>query len=402
MKNLQKMLLLFALVVLVAGCAPQMQRSLAPLGASASSSAGDKYIPKVENFQVILDTSLSMNEDGKNDFLAAREIASRINQGIPADLQYNGGLRSFGHSSYQSKNPTELLYGMTNYSRSGFHDGLAKVKYTGGLSPLAAALEAAGNDLNGKSGKSALIVISDGLHMDSAPAAAKNLKTLLGDNLCIYTVAVGNKNNGAGHDLLQSVAAAGQCGSATTAAALSDNAKLTAFIDEVFLAPKPAPKPVAPVVVAPVVVAPLDSDGDGVTDDKDKCPDTPKGEMVDEDGCTLKLTLQINFDFDSAKIKPGFKADLDKAAAYIKKYNVPYNLVAGHTDSQGPEQYNQSLSMRRAKAVRQYLIDNYGIAADALGIEGHGELKPVADNATKDGRYKNRRVEIICCIVKPM
>ena len=210
MKNLQKMLLLVALVVFAAGCAPQMQRSLAPLDASATSNASDKYIQKVENFQVILDTSLSMDEDGKNDFLAAREIASRINQGIPTDLTYNGGLRSFGHSSYQSKNPTELLYGMTNYIRSDFHAGLAKVKYTGGLSPLAAALEAAGNDLKGKSGKSALIVISDGLHMDTAPTAAKNVKTLLGDNLCIYTVAVGNKNNGAGHDLLQAVTAAGQ------------------------------------------------------------------------------------------------------------------------------------------------------------------------------------------------
>lgn len=410
MKNRSKMLFLIAFVALVAGCAPQMQPSLAPPKDAVTSSASAKYISKVDNFQVILDSSLSMDEDGKNNFLVARELASRINQGIPTDLVYNGGLRSFGHNSYQSKNPTDLLYGMTNYRRSGFHAGLEKIKYTGGTSPLAAALDAAGNDLKAASGKSAVIVISDGLHMDTAPAAAKNLKTLLGDNVCIYTIAVSNKNNGAGHDLLQKVADAGQCGFATTAAALSDDAKLAAFIDAVFLAPKPAPKPVvvapapapAPVPVpAPVVAAPLDSDGDGVTDDKDRCPDTPKGEMVDEVGCTLKLTLQINFDFDSAVIKPEFKVELDKAAAYIKKYAVPYNLVAGHTDSKGAEKYNQTLSERRAKAVRQYLIDNYGIAADALGVEAHGELQPVADNTTEAGRSKNRRVEIICCIIKP-
>jgi OOP family OmpA-OmpF porin len=173
---------------------------------------------------------------------------------------------------------------------------------------------------------------------------------------------------------------------------------MDAFIENVFLAPKKmAPKP------APKVMAPRDSDGDGVTDDKDQCPTTPPGELVDEKGCTLKLTLYINFDHDKYEIKPEFKPQLDKAAAYIKRYsNVPYILLAGHTDRDGTVEYNQQLSERRANAVRDYLINNYGIKGERLFAKGFGKLQPIADNSTKEGRYQNRRVEVICCAVKPM
>lgn len=396
MKYLQIVLFPLILFVLIAGCAPIMQPPLEPMGSGSSGAASGKYVPKVDNFQVILDTSLSMIEDG-NYFLPARAVVSRINQGIPTDLKYNGGLRSFGHNSYQSTNPTDLVYGMTSHTRSGFHDGLASIRYAGGPSPLAAALEAAGNDLKMASGSTALIIVSDGLFMDDVPAAAKNLKEKMGDSLCIYTIGVGNRNNGAGHDLLQKVAEAGQCGFATTDAALADDAKMAAFIENVFLAKPVAAKPVSKVM------PPGDRDGDGVTDDKDKCPNTQKGEFVDEDGCTLKMTLHINFDFDKAEIKPEFKHDLDKAATYIQKHSyVPYILIAGHTDHSGSLEYNQKLSEDRANAVRQYLISTYGIDGKRLFAKGHGKLKPVAANTTKEGRYQNRRVEVICCAMKPM
>lgn len=157
---------------------------------------------------------------------------------------------------------------------------------------------------------------------------------------------------------------------------------------------KPAP------AAAPL---PMDSDGDGVTDDRDKCPNTPKGEFVDEDGCTLKLTLHINFDFDKADIKPEFKDDIDRAAKFIKRYpQVPFVMIAGHTDHTGTQEYNQQLSEQRAKNVRQYLIDNYGIEEKRLFARGFGKLQPVADNATNEGRYENRRVEVVCCILPPL
>lgn len=391
-----KIMMMFALVVFLAACTTPMQPPLEPLGSGTTSSSGSAYVPKVANFQVLLDASLSMNEAGKNDFLVARDIVSRINQAIPDDLNYNAGLRSFGHDSSQSDSPTDLLYGMTGYSKAGFHDGLSKVKFVGGPSPMAAALEAAGGDLKTASGKSALIVVSDGLFMDDAPAAAEKVAGMLGDGSCIYTIAIGDENNGAGQDLMNEIAKAGKCGFATTDAALADDAELTAFVEKVFLASKPAAKPVAKAVPA------KDSDGDGVTDDKDKCPNTPQGEFVDADGCTLKMTLHVNFDFDSAEIKPEFKSDLDRAAAFIKKNtSVPYILIAGHTDDKGEADYNQKLSERRAAAVRNYLIENYNLSAERLGAKGYGKMQPIADNATSEGRYQNRRVEIVCCVVRP-
>ncbi|HEY7747003.1 MAG TPA: MipA/OmpV family protein [Desulfuromonadales bacterium] len=147
---------------------------------------------------------------------------------------------------------------------------------------------------------------------------------------------------------------------------------------------------------------PLDSDGDGVPDYLDKCPGTPKGTLVDETGCELKLTLHINFDFDKAEIKPEFEPEMEKAAKFIQEHaSVPFILIAGHTDSMGEEAYNQELSDKRAAAVRQHLVEHHGIKADKLKARGYGEARPVADNATEEGRYENRRVEVLCCAVIP-
>ncbi len=146
----------------------------------------------------------------------------------------------------------------------------------------------------------------------------------------------------------------------------------------------------------------LDSDGDGVPDYRDKCPDTPAGELVDEDGCTLKMTMHINFDLDKTAIKPEYESELARAAAFIQKHrDVPYILVAGHTDSLGSDSYNKDLSMRRAQAVVDYLVSEHGIDRKRLVARGYGEAQPVADNSTAEGRYQNRRVETICCMVLP-
>ena len=147
---------------------------------------------------------------------------------------------------------------------------------------------------------------------------------------------------------------------------------------------------------------PLDSDGDGVFDYLDQCPSTPKGTLVDDKGCELKLTLHINFDFDKAVIKPEFKGELDKAAAFVRaNSNVPFIVLTGHTDSKGKDAYNMKLSQRRANAVRQALITNYGLDATKLKAKGMGETQPVATNDTEEGRYQNRRVELVCCVVLP-
>ncbi len=177
---------------------------------------------------------------------------------------------------------------------------------------------------------------------------------------------------------------------------------------------------------------PKDSDGDGVPDYKDKCPNTPKEIIgfVDEDGCpkdtdgdgvldykdecptvkgvasnkgcpevkkeVLKVFKQalhgIQFDTGKATIKPVSFGVLNLVVD-IMNNNPDYNLIiAGHTDSQGNDDYNLDLSDRRAAAVRQYLIDK-GIDANRLQSKGYGETQPVATNSTAKGRAQNRRVE---------
>lgn len=155
----------------------------------------------------------------------------------------------------------------------------------------------------------------------------------------------------------------------------------------------------APPAPAPMEKPRLDSDGDGVYDDRDKCPGTRAGAKVDSDGCEIIGNITINlvedeFDFDSAVLKPGMKAHLNDV---IKQVNsTPGNehlSIIGHTDSVGPDAYNQGLSERRAQSVADYLA-NGGVSASQMATSGQGEGSPTADNGTREGRAKNRRVEI--------
>ena len=108
-----------------------------------------------------------------------------------------------------------------------------------------------------------------------------------------------------------------------------------------------------------------------------------------------KLVLEgVNFDFDKATLRQEDIAIIDKDVTGLDKWGNVNIEVAGHTDSRGSDKYNMKLSQRRAEAVRNYLISK-GIAADRLTAKGYGESQPVADNATDEGRFKNRRVELI-------
>ena len=99
------------------------------------------------------------------------------------------------------------------------------------------------------------------------------------------------------------------------------------------------------------------------------------------------------FDFDKAVLKPEGKAKLDDLASKVKGINLEVIIAVGHTDSIGSDAYNQKLSVRRAEAVKAYLVSK-GIEKNRVYTEGKGEKQPVADNKTKEGRAKNRRVEI--------
>ena len=167
-----------------------------------------------------------------------------------------------------------------------------------------------------------------------------------------------------------------------------------------------------------------DSDGDGVADDKDKCPGTPRGAAVDSDGCELdsdndgvvdrldecpnsaagvqvdikgceiKEEIQlpgVNFESNSDRLLPGAESVLNDAAATLRKNPSIKVEVAGHTDSDGAAEYNESLSARRATTVHDHLANN-GVSTDRMTVRGYGESQPIADNTTAAGKAQNRRV----------
>jgi len=99
------------------------------------------------------------------------------------------------------------------------------------------------------------------------------------------------------------------------------------------------------------------------------------------------------FDFDKATLKPEGKSKLDQLTTQLGGINLEVIIAVGHTDSVGTDAYNQKLSVRRADAVKAYLVSK-GVESNRVYTEGKGEKQPVADNKTAEGRAKNRRVEI--------
>ncbi len=162
---------------------------------------------------------------------------------------------------------------------------------------------------------------------------------------------------------------------------------------------RPPPPPPAPKEAPPPPPPPPnpDLDGDGVLNERDKCPNTRPGAVVDLDGCEVEAVIElegVHFDFDKATLRPEAKVILNEAAALLGKHEKVVVEVAGHTDSVGSEKYNQGLSERRANSVRDYLVEK-GVKASRLSAKGYGELRPIASNDTEEGRQENRRVELV-------
>jgi len=138
---------------------------------------------------------------------------------------------------------------------------------------------------------------------------------------------------------------------------------------------------------------PPDSDKDGVPDDRDRCPQTPSGAKVADDGCVhqkVSLLLKLEFDFGKAAVKKAYHQELQKAAAFMKEHPEATATIVGHTDNL--EKRKMELSQARAENVRRYLIKNFGIDGSRIRALSFGAEKPIANNKTKEGRKKNRRV----------
>lgn len=155
---------------------------------------------------------------------------------------------------------------------------------------------------------------------------------------------------------------------------------------------EPAPAPVAQAAVG-------DADKDGVTDDKDKCADTPVVDKVDEVGCSIftekSVTINLNAQFDnnSDVVKDQYLADIERLADFLKRFPNTDVEIGGHASNVGSPAYNMSLSQRRANAVAKILVEKFGIEAARVKAVGYGITKPLAKGNSKEAHKMNRRIE---------
>jgi OOP family OmpA-OmpF porin len=354
----------------------------------------------VDNFLVIMDASGSkfLPYQQQIKLKVAKDITRRFNQKTPERPLF-GGLRRYGWEAGAFTTPTELLYGMGRYNRADFAEAIEIVRWAGGKSPLALAIDEASDDLSlaPQDEYLALVIVSDGKILKDDPnpvMAARRIKERYGDRICIYTVAVGDdlpfdspdapvQRYHEKYKLLRDIAKEGQCGYMVTADNLVPDDAMASFADDVFTRRRALADRLDEGVCP-------DEDGDGVCDDVDKCPGTPRGAKVDENGCWILGKVQ--FDLNKWNIKPEYFEMLNDIARVLVLNPDVRLAVQGHTCTIWTEDYNMKLSHWRAMSVASYLIDK-GARPDQLAVEGYGFHRPFASNQTEEGRVLNRRAE---------
>jgi OmpA-OmpF porin, OOP family len=404
MKNRMRLLAVACAALMVTtGCASQNWFRITDDVKAKPFPAG-AYTPKMDRFEVILDSSASMegNYLEREKFYWAQEILHRIFETVP-DLPMDAGLRTFGHGSCFPDVNTILHRNLMPYDQKSMLSAIDGIPCIGGNSRLDSALEAAMTDLAGKGGKNGVIIVSDGKEMGQLPLpAAQSLVARLGPETCIHTIQIGD--DPVGGKLLSDLSGLTPCGVSVNADALVEASGMAGFVEKVFLSkmkdsdgdgvydgidrcpdtPKGVP---VDAYGCPIV---KDSDGDGVSDDKDKCPDTPRGAKVNAEGCWV--LKNVTFDWDKWDIKPQFYDELAEVVQILKRLPTLKVEIQGHTDNTGTRAHNQELSEKRAKSVQTYLV-RHGIESKRLKTMGFGATRPVDTNQTPTGRSLNRRVE---------
>jgi len=408
-----KLLSIIAVAALMTACATSYQP--VPPFSPVDLDAGGRAL-KTQNLIVILDASSSMEEGYQQwkKFDIATATVGNLADTLPENMGVQSGLRIFGGNPDTFKKDTQLIGDIDEFDKVSYHEALSKVAKAGGPSPLPSAADAVAQDLEGLRGKSAVIVVSDAKNMGTTPA--KNtaaLKATYGDSVCIYPILVGDDPQG--KELMNEIARIGGCGFAVNADELASGRQMADYVAKIFLG-----DPLdsdgdgvvdsldkCPGTPAGVNVdadgCPLDSDGDGVADYKDKCPGTPAGVWVDANGCPASVLdsastawtfNEINFETAKANIQPSSYGILDEIAAALAANPQLKVAVEGHTDNTGARAFNMDLSQRRAQSVVDYLVEK-GVSPDRLTAKGYGPDRPIADNDTRVGRAKNRRVQFV-------
>jgi OmpA-OmpF porin, OOP family len=336
---------------------------------------------------VVLDTATTLEDRYQNrrHGQRAREIVSRLNRTVPA-LDTRASLAAFSAGSCLSCDDADVLYGPAPYNRADFEAALGRYDAAGepGV-PAGPGIDRHASDLilRDSPGRVALIVVADSENIMHGRAfkTVQKLRGKLGSRLCIYPILVDRSADG--RVVTDYLVKVGGCGFTVNADEIEAPDAMARYVREIFLGPAGDGPAASPATAA------ADSDGDGVPDSLDRCPNTPRGAMVNPDGCWVPPG--VYFDTDQAVIKD--TRALDQAAAVFKANPQLTAEVQGHTDSTASAAYNRTLSEARARAVRDYFA-RQGIAPERIRATGFGETRPAALNDTPEGRALNRRVEL--------
>ena len=367
MKNDIRAVILAAAVVSLVGCATTQAPSGGGFNAKNLSTAS--YGKKADTFVIVHDASSSMNDQhmGRSKIDISKETLSNMNQTIP-QLDFNSGLTSFNGGG------AKALYGLAEHSRGGLGGAIAGLTSASGPSPMDAGINTANSkQLSGLGlGQIAMFIVSDGIsdvsnaggagERGDAIAAAKKVKSQLGDRVCIYPIQVGNEPGG--KEFMNELAAIGGCGFATNHMDINSPDSMAGYVVKTLLAPISAAAP-------------------------DTSPE--------------KITFSADalFDFDKAVLKPKGKQSLDNLMAKLGKVKYDVIVAVGHTDRLGNEDYNKKLSVKRAEAVKSYLVSAKGVDPSNVFVDGKGETDPVTGTTCRGKGSKliaclqpDRRVEI--------
>lgn len=383
-----------ASTVILTGCA-QLQsfrkplpplESFTPIDLNAESQSVE-YKAKIESFVVVLDASASMDEKyqgavnkGYPKFTVAKDIVSRMNNTIP-DVELKSSLVTFGHGFFTPQKRTSIVYELMPHSTALLDNSLARTLPAQGSSPAGDGIEKTWSLLLTSGGQNAIIIVSDGEELANSPSEKiQDLKEMYGDRVCVYTIHVGNTTEG--QEVLKGLSRQARCGFSVTADEIASSENMADFVKKVFLTAVPKKQ----------VAADIDSDGDGVYDKDDECPDTPKGAIVDSRGCWV--VKGVTFDYKKWDIKEKFNSNLGNIVEVLQKNPGLRVRIEGHTDNIASMDYNIKLSQKRAQAVKNYLVAR-GIAESRITTAGFGFKRPIASNDTEAGRALNRRAEIV-------
>ncbi len=318
-----------------------------------------EMVKKVDNFIVFVDQSGSM---GQSKFVKTLAAVSAFDKAVP-ELGYSSAVALFAPYKLLAK-PATFKTGSVGSAVSG-----VKPPYSD-LTNMADGLKKIDQVVTGLSGKTALILFTDGeANEGSSPVAvAKSMYDKSAGNLCIHVVSFADSP--AGKSNIDAIKNLSGCSVVADAKSLESDAAMAQFAKAVLyddVAPKPAPAP-APVVQPAPAPAPA-----------------PVAKEV--------ITFNLLFGFDKHQITDEMIPVLEQAKTILMEDASASFTVSGHADSTGPDDYNQKLSERRANSVKTWLVNN-GVAGYRLDSKGYGESSPKYDNSTREGRKLNRRVEI--------